>query len=92
MKLRVCSGNEKTRSELIAKAIRSLPKPIASKIKAKNILVVGDTQADVSGGRALGCRTLGVLTGFHNRKILKKAGADYIFINLKNTQKFLSIL
>ncbi len=43
---------------------------------------VGDTQVDIMAGRAAGCRTVGVLTGFDTREMLQEENPDVIISSL----------
>lgn len=47
-------------------------------VPPKNLLMVGDTTVDIRAGRAAGAQTVGVLSGFGERRELAKAGADAI--------------
>lgn len=48
------------------------------KASPQNAAVVGDHPMDIEVGKKLGTMTIGVLTGFYNRKGLEEAGADLI--------------
>ena len=51
----------------------------------RDIVIIGDTPSDVTCGRALGVRAIGVATGRHDARELREAGADSVFIDLTNT-------
>ncbi len=51
----------------------------------KNVVIVGDTPADVTCGRHLGVTAVGVATGQHSAQALSAAGADYVFSDLTDT-------
>jgi len=67
-----------------AKLVRHVLNQIKKKNKIGKIIVVGDSIRDVESGKAVKATTIAVLTGFHSRTQLKKAGADYILKNLKD--------
>ncbi|OGI11642.1 hypothetical protein A3K64_00805 [Candidatus Micrarchaeota archaeon RBG_16_36_9] len=46
-------------------------------------MFVGDHPFDMTASKSAGCKAVGVLTGWGNRKNLKDSGADYIIKNLK---------
>lgn len=81
----VTGEKETKRIKLIREALRKV-KIIARKKKEKinKIFVIGDSIRDVKSGKEIGATTIAVLTGFHSREQLKRAGADYIFKNLVN--------
>jgi HAD superfamily hydrolase (TIGR01509 family) len=47
-------------------------------ISPENCLMIGDTTVDIHAGIAAGAQTVGVLSGFGDRKELLRAGADLI--------------
>ena len=50
-----------------------------------DVVILGDTPEDVTCGRALGARALGVATGFYDVAALRAAGAARVFSDLANT-------
>lgn len=53
------------------------------RIKPERCLVVGDHPYDIISGKDAGVKTAGVLSGIASKKDLIEAGADYIFMDLK---------
>jgi phosphoglycolate phosphatase-like HAD superfamily hydrolase len=51
----------------------------------KDVVIIGDTPADVTCGRHLGVTAVGVATGHYSLDSLIAAGADYAFSDLTNT-------
>jgi len=47
-------------------------------VPPQSLLMVGDTTVDIRAGRAAGAQTVGVLSGFGQKKELAEAGADVI--------------
>ena len=75
--------NRKPDSEPVLKACKHL------KVKPKDCIFVGDHPFDMQAAKSAGCLAIGVLTGWGNRKNLKKAGADYIIKDLRGLTKLL---
>ncbi|NIM47372.1 MAG: HAD-IA family hydrolase [Candidatus Aenigmarchaeota archaeon] len=76
------------------KNIKPDPEPVFKackklKVKPKDCVFVGDHPFDMQAAKFAGCLAIGVLTGWGNRKNLKKAGADYIIKDLRNLIKLL---
>ncbi len=57
-----------------------------------NVYIFGDTPRDIEAGKEVGVKTVGVATGSHSMEDLKKAGADFVFTNLRNTQEVIKTL
>jgi phosphoglycolate phosphatase-like HAD superfamily hydrolase len=51
----------------------------------KDIVIIGDTPADIACGESLGVRTIGVATGRFSVAQLQAAGADIVFPDLSDT-------
>ncbi|WP_417608508.1 HAD-IIIA family hydrolase [Owenweeksia hongkongensis] len=49
--------------------------------------MIGDSEADMGAGKAAGCTTVGVMTGFGLRKA--KTKPDYLFANLEEAANFI---
>ena len=54
------------------------------KIPGKNVVIVGDTPADITCGEHLGVTAIGVATGRYSLEELNNAGADQVFNDLTN--------
>ena len=54
-----------------------------------DIVIIGDTPSDVTCGRALGARAIGVATGRYHDDELRDAGAAAVFTDLSGTQAVL---
>lgn len=52
-------------------------------IKPSNLIMIGDMPGDIEAGQNAGTVTIGVLTGFADRKMFEKIGTDFIVNNLK---------
>lgn len=60
--------------------------------RERDIVVIGDTPADVTCGSALGVRTVGVATGHFSGDVLRDAGAHFVFDDLSDTGRVLDAL
>ncbi len=56
------------------------------------IIIIGDTPADVTCGRAVGARSIGVATGSFSTDSLAGAGADHVFADLSATETVHAII
>lgn len=85
-------GNEAfERAELLKIAVKKAEKKFNFEFD-DNVFHFGDTLRDVEIGKEKGITSIGVATGIYSKKELKKAGADYVFDNLKDTKKILEII
>lgn len=60
--------------------------------RGADVVVIGDTPADVTCGRALGVRAVAVATGRHDRAALTAAGAAVAFADFSDTKGVLAAL
>jgi len=58
----------------------------------REVIVVGDTPADVTCGAHLGVSTIAVMTGRHGRAELAEAGADHIVADLSQWRRIQRII
>ena len=56
------------------------------------VIVVGDTPADIRCGRAIGAKTVGVATGEYSLEALDAETPDHLFPNLTDTAELMRIL
>lgn len=61
-------------------------------IAGADVVVVGDTPADVACGRPIGARTIAVATGSYDAQALAAAGAAHVFANLADTAGVLAAI
>ena len=52
-------------------------------------MIIGDTPADVTCGRGIGARSVGVATGSYGADQLAAAGASAVFDDLTDTERVL---
>lgn len=75
------------RPEVMRDAVKAAESYYGRKFDYQNIWVIGDTPHDVSGGKAIGARTLGVATGgAFTRVDLIAAEADVVLKDLSDTE------
>ena len=77
-------------------AVRAELPPIAAERAAPHfgrsprgpeVVIIGDTPADVTCGRSLGATAIGVATGHYRTDDLAAAGAAYVFNDLADTER-----
>ncbi len=56
------------------------------------VFLIGDTPSDISAAKANGFIAIAVATGGFDFQTLEKSGADFVFENLTDTERLLSIL
>jgi len=59
------------------------------KVNPENCFFIGDHPFDMLASKSAGCKAIGVLTGWGNRKNLKDAGADYIIKDLRDLKNLI---
>ncbi len=74
-----------SKSELVKKAVKKAG-------KVSEVWVIGDSSRDIDAGRANKTKTIGVLTGNHNRKTLLVAKPTHIFKDLSHTKKIIEAI
>lgn len=60
--------------------------------RGDEVVVIGDTPSDVTCGRSVGVRAVGVATGRYTTEELAAAGADVVFPDLSDTAAVLAAL
>jgi len=73
------------RAELPEIAQRRAREELGVVATGKEVVIVGDTPADVTCGRGIGARAIGVATGSYTVERLLEAGADAAFPDLSDT-------
>lgn len=82
---------EMERWQLVEKAVANACKHFKIQFDSSNIFVVGDTPKDVACGKKLGFKTIAVATGPFSTAELHECGADFVFEDLNDKDKFLRI-
>ncbi len=84
-------GTESSRSRVIRSAIKDARDKLGS-IKDKDVFYFGDSPLDVRGGKAAGVKVVAVASGFNSMSELSREKPDYLFPNLKDTEKIMKII
>lgn len=56
------------------------------------VFYIGDSIKDIIAGKKAKVITIGIATGIYSEKELKKAGADFVFKNLRDTKNILKVI
>ena len=78
-------SDHEIRVELPAVAQRRAREELGIVVEGRDVVVIGDTPADVDCGRAVGALTIGVGTGYYSAESLREHGADDAFDDLADT-------
>jgi len=80
------------RNRLLPIAVEKLRKRKNLEIDFRSCIVIGDTPRDVECSRPYGAYAIAVATGPYSYSVLSRTGADAVFHNLADTEKFLDLL
>jgi phosphoglycolate phosphatase-like HAD superfamily hydrolase len=78
------------REALPAIAVERAAKIIGRPPKGHDVVILGDTPADVTCGNSIGARAIGVATGFFTAEDLRAAGAFAVFDDFANTEQVIA--
>jgi phosphoglycolate phosphatase len=84
-KIVMTGENASSKPELVKKAIKKAG-------KVSEVWVIGDSSRDIDAGRANKTKTIGVMTGNHDRKTLSAAKPTHIFKDLSHTKKIIEAI
>ena len=85
-------SDHETRAELPAVAQRRALERLGLDVRGSDIVVIGDTPADMTCGRAVGARAIGVATGHYSLDDLRAHGAFTAFEDLSNTARVVDVI
>lgn len=74
------------RRELPAVAIERAEALVGRRYAGKEVVIIGDTPADIACGEHLGVRTIAVATGSYPPDALRACGPDHLFETLADTE------
>jgi phosphoglycolate phosphatase-like HAD superfamily hydrolase len=85
-------SDHELRGELPAIAQRRVRESMGLDIPGADVVVIGDTPADVECGRAIGARAIGVATGHYDVHELSSHGAAAVFPDLSDTHAVMEVI
>jgi phosphoglycolate phosphatase len=85
-------GDAANRNDLVPVAMTRARECGIADVAPENVLVVGDTPNDVECALVAGARPIAVATGGYSMEELRASGADIVFKDLSDTEKFLNLL
>lgn len=80
------------RSALPAIAVARAAEIMGDAPTGHDVVIIGDTPADVTCGQSVGARAIGVGTGFYSAADLRAAGAFAAFDDLRQTEQVISAI
>jgi phosphoglycolate phosphatase-like HAD superfamily hydrolase len=80
------------RDKLPAVAAARAEELMGGRPAGEQIVIIGDTPADVTCGESVGARAIGVATGFYAADALRAAGAFAVFEDLSDTDRVVSTI
>lgn len=80
------------RNELPRIAVQRVRKQFGKAFRGTEVVIVGDTPADVACARHFGARAVAVATGFHDRQGLVDSRPDALFEDFRDTKKVLEAI
>lgn len=86
-------GDEsKTRADLPASAVRRAMDSTGVDYRGGQVVIIGDTPADITCGREVGARSIAVATGWTPREALARLGPAALFDDLADTAAVLEVI
>jgi phosphoglycolate phosphatase len=85
-------SDHERRADLPALAVQRAFQHTGRLFREHDVIIIGDTPSDMSCGRAVGARAVGVTTGRHDANALHAAGADAVVPDLADTAALLELL
>ena len=80
------------RNKLLPVAVEKLYERTSLKVGFRDCVVIGDTPRDIECSKPYGAFAVAVATGPYEYGVLADAGADVVFEDLSDTEKFISAL
>jgi phosphoglycolate phosphatase-like HAD superfamily hydrolase len=85
-------SDSERRQELPPLAVQRAKALADVEFRGRDIVVIGDTPADMTCGQALGVHAFGVTTGSYDEAALRESGADTVFPDLSDTEEVMRVL
>lgn len=70
------------RSDMVGLAIEKAAKLTGQLFQDGDVVIIGDSLADIDAGKPFNALNIGVATGYRTEDVLAKAGADFVFKDL----------
>jgi phosphoglycolate phosphatase len=83
-------SDHEERPSLPAVARQRVRDQLGIEVHGSDCVIIGDTPADITCGRAVGARAIGVATGRYNTEELARHGAAAVFADLSDTHAVVS--
>jgi phosphoglycolate phosphatase len=80
------------RADIARLALRRIENRMKDDDRLRNCYLVGDTPHDILAARSIAATSIAVATGKFSEDDLKKAGADYVLTDLRDTTAVLKIM
>ena len=80
------------RADLPPHALEQARQYTGTEFQKGQVVIIGDTPADVTCGLGIGARSIAVATGFSKPEELQAAGPDYLFADLSQTGEVLDAI
>jgi phosphoglycolate phosphatase len=84
------TGQPPSRDELPPVAIHRCVRRTGRQLTPDQVIVVGDTPWDIRSARRIGVRALGVATGQYSQDELRRAGADLVVPDLRDSDSLVA--
>ena len=81
-----------SRPELPVIAARRAAERFGKEFQGKDIVIIGDTPADIQCGQAVGAKTIAVATGPYSCEALRQHNPDYCFPDLRDTEAVMAAI
>jgi len=85
-------SDHETRAELPAVAQRRAREELGLDVRGSDVIVIGDTPADIQCGRGIGARAIGVATGHYSTEELWEHAPVAVFEDLSPTHEVVRVI
>jgi len=85
-------SDHETRAELPAVAQRRAREELGLDVRGSDVIVIGDTPADIQCGRGIGARAIGVATGHYSMEELWEHAPAAVFEDLSPTHEVVRVI
>lgn len=80
------------RAELPAVAVERAQAHVGRRFAGKEVVIIGDTEHDITCGTSLGVKAIAVATGVFGLDALAPHGPDHLFADLSDTERVLAAI